>query len=269
MKDKIIDVVPKIKYAVRTRHTQNGEILSANSFYVSLNEDAALVFNLVNGSRTIREICQEVHRRETFSHMDKADIEKKVLRTILEVWKTGLFLEGDLDFLAPHYLYGDNGIVYIPYYAKATHLCRSYCSPMVNETLIKTVDDFSENFGSSSIVIELFDDAEIPLAQLAFVRTIVKDTYFLYAVFGAIPSTCQWKKIQAYMYESDFLKPDSSNKNSTLTDDNNGMVEYLIYSTSQLDRQSLPTTVLKGVLPREMEEDDVQIREIVTDDGKM
>lgn len=77
------------------------------------------------------------------------------------------------------------------------------------------------------------------------------------------------EKIQAYMYKSDFLKPDSSNKNNTLTDDNNGMVEYLIYSTSQLDRQSLPTTVLKGVLPREMEGDDVQIREIVTDDGKM
>lgn len=262
--DKIIDVVPKIRYAVRTRHTQNGEILSANSFYISLNEDAALVIGLINGSRTIRGICEEVCRREAFSHMDEADIEKKVLRTILEVWKTGLFLEGDLDLLAPHYLYGDGGIVYIPYYAKAPHLCRSYCSPMVNESLIKTVDDFSENFGSSSVVIELFDDAEIPLTQLAFVRTIVKDAYFLYAIFGVIPSTCQWKRIQAYMYESDFLKSDSSDTNNTLADDNNGMVDYLIYSTSRMDRQSLPPTVLKGVLPREVEGDDVQIREIVT-----
>ena len=264
MMDDIKDAVPKIRYAVRTRHTQNGEIMSANNFYISLNEDAALVIGLINGSRSIREICDEVLRKASFSHMDEDDVEQKVLQTILEVWKSGLFLEGDLDLLAPHYLYGQGEIEYIPYHAKAPDLCRSYCSPMVNGSLIRSVNDFSENFGASSVVIELLDSAEAPQTQLAFVRSIIRDVYFLYAIFGAIPSVHQWEKVQTYLFESDFLKPEPMKNNNALSGEKEGVVDFLIYSVSQSDCQLLPPTVLKGVLPSEIEGVDVQIREIIT-----
>lgn len=49
MKREMLGAVPRMRYAVRVRHTQTGSVLTANSYYIRLNEDALAIVNLIDG----------------------------------------------------------------------------------------------------------------------------------------------------------------------------------------------------------------------------
>lgn len=260
----MLSAVPSMRYAVRVRHTQAGSVLTANSYYIRLNEDALAIVNLIDGKRCIKDIANDICTNKKLSSGDRSIVTDRVLNSILEIWKTGLFLEGDLDNLAPRFLYQRNNIAYIPYYAKAASLRCSYLTPIVDGSIVQTVNDISDNFGSSSVVLELRDNQQECMAQIAFIRTVVEGAYYLYSIFGAIPNLQQWHGIRDYMavFQLDFKgKTTQEDLNSGGTRDLN----YLIYSVSETDRCLLPPTLLKGVISNELTEGDVEIRELQID----
>lgn len=263
-KREMLGAVPRMRYAVRVRHTQTGSVLTANSYYIRLNEDALAIVNLIDGGRCIEDIANEICANKKLSGSDRSIVADKVLNTILKIWKTGLFLEGDLDDLAPRFLYQRNNIMYIPYYAKAASLRCSYLSPIVDGSIVQTVNNISDNFGSSSVVLELQDNQQECMTQIAFVRTIVEDAYFLYSIFGVIPNLQQWQGIRDYMSVFELVFKSEMTQEDLKSD---GMrdLNYLIYSVSETDRCLLPPTLLKGVIPNELMEGDMEIRELQID----
>lgn len=263
-KREMLSAVPSMRYAVRVRHAQTGSALTANSYYASLNEDALAIVNLIDGSRSIKDIANEICTNKKLSSGDRPIVADKVLHSILEMWKTGLFLEGDLDSLAPRFLYQRNNITYIPYYAKAAPLRCSYLSPIVDGAVVQTVNDISDNFGSSSVVLELCDGQQECITQVAFVRTVVEGAYFLYSIFGTVPNLQQWLRIRDYMVA---FEPEFKGE-ATQEDLSGGRMQdlnYLIYSVCEADRRLLPPTLSKGVIPNELMEGDVEIRELQID----
>ena len=71
-KREMLGAVPRMRYAVRVRHTQTGSVLTANSYYIRLNEDALAIVNLIDGGRCIEDIANEICTNKKLSGSDRS-----------------------------------------------------------------------------------------------------------------------------------------------------------------------------------------------------
>ncbi|MFU9915048.1 hypothetical protein [Fannyhessea vaginae] len=252
---KTIDhVIPKLRPGTRLKSTPNGYILSTGSAYAPLNLDAATIVSKINGAKTIGDIGMEIFQN-TPNLIDINKLSIVVQIFIAKIWQQGVFLQTDDDVSMAVYSYCANSCFYSPYFSCDLNLNPIYLSPILNAKYFPTIKSFKGIFGSLGLYVVQLDKYCSVKIQYCFLKTQVRNLYFLYAIYGDRPTIDDLKRAKQYLEhnlldeENHIIKPEKTNT-----------IKIIVYTLADSQVGTLPFTLTeKGVIKGEVNGEDLII----------
>lgn len=250
----IEQLVPKLHEGTRLKSTPSGYILSTSSAYVPLNLDAVTIVSKMDGVKTINEISQEIFKEKS-NLTDSDNLRTIVQRCIAKIWQQGAFLQVDNDSSMAIYSYYSNDCFYSPYFSSDLNLEPVYLSPILDAKYFPNIKSFKGIFGSVGLYVAQLDkDFEVK-SQYCFLKTQVNNLYFLYAIYGNIPTVDDLIRMKQYLENNPL-----DEENHIIKAEKSDSITFIVYTLSNSRLETLPFSLIqKGVIKGEVNGEDVII----------
>lgn len=250
----IEQLIPKLREGTRLKSTPNGYILSTGSAYTPLNLDAVAIVSKINGVKTISNISKEIFEEKP-NLTDINNLSIIVQRCIAKIWQQGAFLQTDDDASMAVYSYFENSCFYSPYFSSDLSLEPVYLSPILDTQHFPNIKAFKGIFGLIGLYVVQTDKHCDVKSQYCFLKTQVKNLYFLYAIYGDKPTIDDLKRVKQYLEnnpldeENHIIKPVKSDS-----------IKFIVYTLSNSQVDTLPFSLIeKGVIKDEVNGEDIII----------